>query len=254
LNTSGNILTSTFCKLLTSADKTIAQCGANDPIFCVSQTGTHDAPGLSGSTVYAANTGQNQPIQVFVNGDVCPLSSNASGAGWTRGDYLRSDSSGYGMTGAVGIDNIGAVALESVTGGQTGLVQVVLLERGASGTSYQIVTANTTLTVANIGGIVSANTASTITITLPPVATLTPGDRLRITQQQAPAAGAGLTVAINGADTGTVTMYGNGFTAAAGKGAVNTQATARAGDAIEVVFDGTNWGIVSVLGTWARQP
>src|SRR4051812_26024207 len=39
------------------------QAGANDPIIGISQPGAHDAPGLPGSTGYAASP--NQPLHTF---------------------------------------------------------------------------------------------------------------------------------------------------------------------------------------------
>jgi hypothetical protein len=256
LNTSGNILPATFCKLLATTPKTIAQCVANDPVYCVSQLGTHDAPGLAGSTGFAANAGLNQPIQIFIIGDVCPLASNPAGVGWTQGDFLRSDALGYGATGSPGTDNIGARALETVTPGQVGLVHLIP-STDSLAPAYQVTTATTAQTInlsaAQAGTVQAANvtTSGFATYNLPPVATVVPGDRFVIVNQANPAA-TGTTVMVNPADVATVTMYGNGF-AANQHGAVDTIGTARPGDSITVVYDGANWEVVSVLGTWAAH-
>jgi hypothetical protein len=247
----GNILPSTFFKLDTANDATGLQCGLNDPVFGIAQVGTHDAPGLAGSTAYAFTAGLS--IQYFMQGDYCELASNPSGNGWTAGDFLKSDSLGYGTTGSPGVDNIGARAAETVQAGQIGRVQVTILAKSITGTFETVVTADTTLTAGNAGSIFAMNSAATHKFVLPPVATLSVGDWFQFTQLQVPGSGAGLLIDINPADDASVTMYGDGFTPAAGKGAVNTQATGAVGDTGFVIFDGTNWQFYTIQGTWARE-
>jgi hypothetical protein len=140
-----------FVKLSTAADKTLLQCALNDPVFGVAQVGTHDAPGLSGSTAYAGIAGV--PIQYFVIGDVCSLQNNPSGAGWTRGDFLGPDALGYGQTITPGAGAVGARALESVPAGQVGLVQIQLFGGGTAGggvASLQFPLNATTLATGNV--------------------------------------------------------------------------------------------------------
>jgi hypothetical protein len=245
----GNILPSTFVMLSTVADKTALQATADAPLLGVSQVGTHDAPGLSGSSANAAIAGQ--ALQLFVNGDICQVTVGATAV--VRGDLLKSDASGNAVTGNPAVDNIGARALESGASGALILCQVLTL-MAQPVVPLQVVTASTTLTIANAAGYTQANAAGSLIITLPPVASVNIYDRFDVTTLQVPASGVGTLIAINSADTGTVTMYGTAITtAAAGKGLVNTQGTSKIGDTASVMFDGTNWIAFARTGTWTRQ-
>jgi hypothetical protein len=83
------------------------------------------APGLPGSdTTIAAEA--NDPLQIFSLGDVCLLT--AGSGGWTAGDYLKSDSSGRGITASSTGDLVGAIALQAASGtGVQALVQVAFI-------------------------------------------------------------------------------------------------------------------------------
>jgi hypothetical protein len=245
----GNILPSTFVMISTTADKTALQATANAPILGVSQVGTHDAPGISGAATYAATAGQS--IQLFVSGDICQVAVGASSV--TRGDLLKSDANGNAVTGSPAVDNIGARALESGTSGQLILCQI-LTQMAQPVTPLQVVTTNTTLTIANAGGYTQANSASSLVITLPPVASVNVFDRFDVTTFQVPGSGVGTLIAVNAADTASVQMYGTAITTpAAGKGLVNTQGTAKVGDTASVMFDGSNWIAFARTGAWTRQ-
>jgi hypothetical protein len=250
----GNILPSTFVKRSTTADKTLLQAAANDPIFGISQVGTHDAPGLSGSSAYAGISGI--PIQYFIIGDACLLAANPSGAGWAKGDFLKSDASGYGTTGAAGSDNIGALALETTPGGQVGLVQMIPnVDVPVGGNYIDLTSTSLALTGAQAGTIVGADNTgtTTVTVTLPAVATVSPGDKFTvITKAKSTGGAAGTTLAIAAADVGAVTIYGPGAASAANK-VVNTLGTANIGDMVTVMYDGTNWMVLTIVGTWARS-
>lgn len=129
--------------------------------------------------------------------------------------------------------------------------QLTRAAQAISRTRSQVKTlsANTTLSPADLPGLVKVTGTATVVITLP-LAALCKGASITLVGVAATAAGAGLTLDVNAADT----MNGNGFTAAAGKGAVNSQATSRAGDTITAVSDGgTAWYITAVTGTWARE-
>lgn len=117
----GNITTHSFVKLSTAADHTALQADANEQVIGISQVGTVDPPGVTGSGTYAAIAGGH--LQIFGLGDICLLRLGSGGC--TRGDNLKSDSSGNGVTAATTgttVQNIGAVALES--GSESELVQV----------------------------------------------------------------------------------------------------------------------------------
>lgn len=110
----GTIEVSRFVKM-GSADFTVVQAAAGtDMPIGVSQDGSHDTPGLSGSTDDAARSGH--PLQVYVDGDVCLLCIGSGGV--TRGDKIVSDANGKGVTApttGTSISYVGAVALESAS-------------------------------------------------------------------------------------------------------------------------------------------
>ena len=98
----GNIGPSLFVKIDTTADHMLLQAGSGDQPIGISQVGMKRTPGLAGSdtTIAAAQ------------GDVCQITA---GAAVTRGDLLKADASGRGITAGSG-DLCGAVALESASG------------------------------------------------------------------------------------------------------------------------------------------
>lgn len=117
---SGNINCASFVKEVSTNDFTVSQCGASDTPWGISQQGSFDPPGLSGSTAYAATTGQ--PLLVYHQGDVCLL--QAGTAGFTAGDYLGPDANGYGVTVTSG--KYGAKALVTAAASAWGRVEVVI--------------------------------------------------------------------------------------------------------------------------------
>src|SRR5205814_2334148 len=92
-----------------------------------------DPPGTTGADItIAARAGDH--IDVFGLGDVCNLV--AGSGGWTVGDELKSDASGYGVTiGTTGDQEVGAIALETAVAGAKAKVLVVRYVRtyGPSG-------------------------------------------------------------------------------------------------------------------------
>lgn len=126
---------------------------------------------------------------------------------------------------------------------------VAQLARGTSAPAMTV-TADTTLTPANVNNLIEINAAATKVMTLPAASAVQGGQRFRFVQQVATSSGVGHTIH----PVGTDVMRGNGFTPSAAKGAVNTQATARIGDAITVESNGVDaWYIVSLTGAWARE-
>lgn len=119
----GNINPSSFVKVDTSADNQCLQAGAGEHAIAISQAGTKDAPGITGATAYAAQSGDN--IEVFGQGELCNLLAGTGG--FVRGDFLKSDANGAGVTTTSSGDFVGAYALESAAAGTLGRVQVLAL-------------------------------------------------------------------------------------------------------------------------------
>lgn len=123
----GDITTHSFVKVSTAADNTALQAGANEQVIGISQVGPKEPPGVSGSSTLAAAAADH--IQVFGNGDICLL--RAGSGGWTRGDNIKSDASGNGVTAATTgttVQNIGAVALTSAAENELGTVQIIIMK------------------------------------------------------------------------------------------------------------------------------
>lgn len=124
----GTIAPSVFVKIDTSADGYVIQAtdgssSHGDVAIGISQPGMKRPPGVAGSdTTIAAEAAD--PILVYSLGDVCLLTF---GGTVTRGDYLKSDANGKGITASTTADNVGAIALQSGTSGTKGLVQIVNL-------------------------------------------------------------------------------------------------------------------------------
>ena len=117
----GAISTSVFVEVDASSNNRCIQATAGAFCIGISQEGSQLAP-IPGASSLAA-TAADQEIQVYGLGEVCLL--NATSAGWTAGDRLKADSSGFGVT-ASASDYFGAVALETLSGIGLGRVQVVL--------------------------------------------------------------------------------------------------------------------------------
>lgn len=121
----GNISPCRFVKVA-SADFGVTQCAAGtDKPIGVSQIGTRNAPGTAADDGFAAIDGEG--LKVFTEGDECLL--EAGSGGWTRGDYLKSDGSGKGVPltlaePGTAVNFMGAEALESVSAGEFGRVQI----------------------------------------------------------------------------------------------------------------------------------
>ena len=120
----GNIYPCRFVKLDTSASFKALQAGSNEAILGISQVGTQDAPGVTGSTAYAAQAGRE--FQVFMAGSRTLLEVPA--AGCTAGDRLGPDGDGKGVviTPGAGTDYwVGALALQTVSA--AGFVEVEVI-------------------------------------------------------------------------------------------------------------------------------
>lgn len=110
----GNILPSRFVKVSTAADNTVLQStdgagSAGDRVCGVSQEGGREPPLPSVTTMYAGQAGDN--ILVYGNTQTCLLTIGSGGC--TRGDRLKSDANGKGITASTAGNNYGAIALRS---------------------------------------------------------------------------------------------------------------------------------------------
>lgn len=120
----GDIRPSRFVKVSGVADNTALEADANEVIIGISQAGTRDAPGLTGTSANAAVAGD--PVQIFGLGDVCLLTIGSGGC--TSGDRLKSDADGKGIpiAGTGGNQNVGAIALETCGENELCRVQIVI--------------------------------------------------------------------------------------------------------------------------------
>lgn len=111
----GDITPSRFVKLDATAgvDFGVLQAAAaTDRIFGVSQVGSRKFPSSTGSADDALAAKNNETLEIFQDGNECPLEI---GAAVVPGDYLKSDASGRGipMTFSENVATFyGAVALE----------------------------------------------------------------------------------------------------------------------------------------------
>jgi hypothetical protein len=119
----GSVAPARFVKQVTTADHQVAQCGAGDKVFGVSQAGTRRAPYSTLDDGYAAITGED--IEVFGVGEKPMLELGGTVA---AGDRLKADSSGRGVVTVTNLDEWGAVALVAGTVGK--LVPVEVQPRG----------------------------------------------------------------------------------------------------------------------------
>lgn len=113
----GNITPSRFVKLSTTADNTVLQAGAGERCIGVSQQGTRNPPYGALDDGFCAIA--SEELRVFQDGEICPLTV---GAAVTRGDRLKSDANGKGITAAAN-DPHYAIALQS-GGGDGELIEV----------------------------------------------------------------------------------------------------------------------------------
>ena len=123
----GNIYPSRFIKISTSADNTALQAGSNEDVIGISTEATKDAP-LSGASAYAGV--DTYQMHYYPNGTECLLEIGSGGV--TRGDYLKSDTNGKGVSAATTgptAQFIGAQALESAAAGDFARVMVMRIPK-----------------------------------------------------------------------------------------------------------------------------
>lgn len=126
----GNINPSVAVKIDSSANQgfMVIQATSNsDHVVGISQVGTYQPPGVTGSDGFAAH--QFQPLQVFGIGEEC-LWLVDSGAGVTEGDYLTvAGASGGAKTVAftAGAAHVTIVAIALETANASEYVRVLVL-------------------------------------------------------------------------------------------------------------------------------
>jgi hypothetical protein len=118
---SGNISPARFVKLSTTALGQVTQCGAGDQIYGISQPGTHNVPYLGLDDGWAAQA--NEPLNIFGLGSKDVLLT--LGGSVTKGDRLKSDANGQGVTTTSANDEVGAIAQANGVSGDMIPVQIV---------------------------------------------------------------------------------------------------------------------------------
>ena len=109
----GSIAPSRFCKLDTTAEGKILQCGAGDKVIGISDRYTRRAPLDGWDDGFAAKAGEMLHVFGEFDCDYCWLET---GAAVTRDDLLKADTNGKGISTTTENDELGAIALESAGG------------------------------------------------------------------------------------------------------------------------------------------
>lgn len=122
----GTIRRCRFVKPSTSANNTVLEADANERTIGVSQEAGREAaiPSVVADPPEAAQA--DDDLMVNLPGQWAML--EAGSGGWTAGDRLKSDADGKGVaiaTTGTTIQQIGAIALETVSAGELGKVLVV---------------------------------------------------------------------------------------------------------------------------------
>lgn len=126
----GNILPASFVKVSTAADTTALQAGAGEKTIGIVNKYPRTRPNIDSATAYHAIAGDD--IELFGLGDICLLKIGTGGC--TRGDYLKSDASGSGVTAGTG-EFAGAIALQTRLVDEYALVQIIITYADVSAAS-----------------------------------------------------------------------------------------------------------------------
>jgi hypothetical protein len=111
----GNIYPATIVTNVGQAEETVVQATSSSvPYVGIAQEGTYYAPGVVGSTTYAAVSGQE--LRVFQDGEVALCVSDTT---ITAGQSIKSDSVGFG-TPVVSSDSVGVFVVGRAIEGTTG--------------------------------------------------------------------------------------------------------------------------------------
>ncbi len=117
----GNVAPSRFVKLDTTTEGRVLQATAGDKIYGISQQGTRNTPYGALDDGFAAIAGENLNIYGPPEKDVLL----ELGGTVTRGDSLKSDANGKGVTTTSTGDWIGAIALDSGATGDLIPIQTI---------------------------------------------------------------------------------------------------------------------------------
>lgn len=121
----GTIVPHSFVKLSTTVEGRVLQCGAGDQIFGIVAPWTRRTP-------YGALDDGNAALiteTVTIFGPPEESVKLRIGGTVTRGDRLKSDASGFGVTTTSANDEIGAIALDSGASGDVIPVQLIAPQR-----------------------------------------------------------------------------------------------------------------------------
>lgn len=124
----GTIRVCRFVKISTTTDFRVKECDANEAVFGISQEASRETPIPSVTTDPPEAAQVDEQLNVFTEPGLVVMLRAGTG-GWTRGDELESDADGNGVTAGTTANStrqIGAVALESVSAGELGRVQIRL--------------------------------------------------------------------------------------------------------------------------------
>lgn len=122
LRAGGDIGTCRFIKVSTAADNTALEADAGEFVIGISTEAAKAAP-TDGASTEAAESGDQ--FEWYGMGNVALLTIGSGGC--TRGDHLKSDADGQGVTASAG-DKYGAIALESASAGEKAKVYIVVGE------------------------------------------------------------------------------------------------------------------------------
>lgn len=122
----GTIRVARFVKIDTSDNDSVLEADANEKVLGITDIGGREPPIPSATTTPPEAAQATEDVNVHGVGSLCLL--YAGTGGWTAGDYLKSDADGAGVsiaTTGTTLQRYGAVALETVSAGEYGKVQVL---------------------------------------------------------------------------------------------------------------------------------
>lgn len=120
MTATGNIYPCRFVKI--SGDFSVAQAGANERVFGISQMGTNKPPIPDVTSQYAAVSGET--LRVFQDDEECLLELAAT---LSAGALLKSDADGKGV--AVGTGSVQEAGATLLDGGVSGELRKVRVKR-----------------------------------------------------------------------------------------------------------------------------
>lgn len=123
----GTIRIARFVKLDTSKNNNVIEGTANAEVIGISKEAGNRAPIPENTTDPPNAAIAGESVEVYQVGEECLLF--AGSGGWTAGDRLKSGSAGEGLSLAGTSGRVGAIALETVSANEYGLVQVFIYDK-----------------------------------------------------------------------------------------------------------------------------